>query len=85
MKATKEQVFEKLESLTTDAHQFACSLNIGAQRTEAFQIYEVLRRLQRRGALLKYWQQRIPFSHRQIVMRTTTDAQQIETAALAPP
>lgn len=50
MKATKEQVFEKLESLTTDAHQFACSLNIGAQRTEAFQIYEVLRRLQRRGA-----------------------------------
>lgn len=48
--ASKEQVFEKLESLVTDAYQFACSLDIGEERTEAFELYEALRRVQRRGA-----------------------------------
>lgn len=41
---------DKLASLVTDAHQYACSLDVGDERTEAFEMYEALRRLQRRGA-----------------------------------
>ncbi|SMG60179.1 hypothetical protein [Cedecea sp. NFIX57] len=43
-------IAEQLQSLVTAAHQFACSLDIGDERIEAFELYEALRRLQRRGA-----------------------------------
>lgn len=47
---TKQDIYQKLESLVSETHEFACSLDIGDDRIEAFEIYEVLRRLQRRGA-----------------------------------
>lgn len=43
-------VYSRLGELVTDAHQVACSLEIGKERTEAFELYEALRRLQRKGA-----------------------------------
>ena len=46
---SKTDIAEKLQNLVTDAHQFACSLDIGDERIEAFELYEALRRLQRRG------------------------------------
>ncbi|TYD49206.1 hypothetical protein FNN14_17470 [Cronobacter sakazakii] len=46
----KQAIYQKLEELVSEAHQFACSLDIGDERTEAFEFYEALRRLQRRGA-----------------------------------
>ncbi|WP_337029087.1 hypothetical protein [Pantoea agglomerans] len=48
--ATKEEIRQRLDQLVTDAHQVACSLDLGDERIEAFELYEVLRRLQRRGA-----------------------------------
>jgi hypothetical protein len=47
---TIQDIRNQLETLVTAAHRFACSLDIGAERTEAFELYEALRRLQRRGA-----------------------------------
>lgn len=47
---TKQDIYEQLESLVGNAHKYACSLDIGADRTDAFELYEALRRLQRRGA-----------------------------------
>lgn len=37
-------------TLVTEAHKVACALDIGDERTEAFELYEALRRLQRQGA-----------------------------------
>lgn len=48
--STIQDIRNKLASLVTDAHQYACSLDVGDERTEAFEMYEALRRLQRRGA-----------------------------------
>ncbi|EPB4369049.1 toluene hydroxylase [Citrobacter freundii] len=39
-----------LSTLVTEAHKVACSLEIGDERIEAFELYEALRRLQRQGA-----------------------------------
>lgn len=47
---SKEELFQKLQALTTDFHSLACEMDIGDDRIEAFEIYEVLRRIQRRGA-----------------------------------
>lgn len=47
---TIQDIRNQLEALVTAAHRFACSLDIGNERTEAFELYEALRRLQRRGA-----------------------------------
>lgn len=46
----KAELFQKLQALTTEFHTLACELDIGDERTEVFEIYEVLRRIQRRGA-----------------------------------
>lgn len=46
---SKADIAEQLQNLVTVAHQFACSLDIGDERIEAFELYEALRRLQRRG------------------------------------
>ncbi|EPT7030640.1 hypothetical protein ACVR2T_004414 [Cronobacter malonaticus] len=46
----KQAIYSSLDALVTQAHQYACSLDIGDERTEAFELYEALRRLQRRGA-----------------------------------
>ena len=40
----------QLEALVKSAHEFACSLDIGDERIKAFELYEALRRLQRRGS-----------------------------------
>lgn len=47
---TIQDIHNQLETLVTSAHRIACSLDIGDERTEAFELYEALRRLQRRGA-----------------------------------
>ncbi|HBS3584567.1 TPA: hypothetical protein RRT53_004251 [Klebsiella pneumoniae] len=47
---SKAELFQKLKALTTEFHTLACELDIGDERTEVFEIYEVLRRIQRRGA-----------------------------------
>ncbi len=50
MRSTIQDIRNNLATLVTEAHQVACSLDVGAERTEAFELYEALRRLQRRGA-----------------------------------
>ncbi|EPT4464626.1 TPA: hypothetical protein ACU9XR_002344 [Klebsiella aerogenes] len=45
-----QDVHNKLADLVSEAHKVACSLDIGDERTEAFELYEALRRLQRQGA-----------------------------------
>lgn len=47
---SKAELFQRLQALTTDFQTLACELDIGDKRTEVFEIYEVLRRAQRRGA-----------------------------------
>ncbi|KJP58499.1 toluene hydroxylase [Klebsiella aerogenes] len=45
-----QDVHDKLADLVSEAHKVACALDIGDERTEAFELYEALRRLQRQGA-----------------------------------
>ncbi|WP_313276553.1 hypothetical protein [Kosakonia cowanii] len=45
-----EDIRNQLEAIVVAAHRVACSLDIGDERTEAFELYEALRRLQRKGA-----------------------------------
>ncbi|EMI7391981.1 TPA: hypothetical protein ACK2W5_004526 [Klebsiella oxytoca] len=47
---SKDELLQRLHALTTDFHILACELDIGDERTEVFEMYEVLRRIQRRGA-----------------------------------
>jgi len=47
--STIQDIRNQLASLVTHAHQVACSLDVGGERTEAFELYEALRRLQRQG------------------------------------
>ncbi|WP_313626254.1 hypothetical protein [Kosakonia sp.] len=47
---TIQDIRIQLENIVTAAHRVACSLDIGEERTEAFELYEALRRLQRRAA-----------------------------------
>lgn len=47
---SKEKLLQRLHALTTDFHTLACDMDIGNERTEVFEMYEVLRRIQRRGA-----------------------------------
>lgn len=47
---TTQDIRKQLEVIVAAAHRFACSLDIGDERTEAFELYEALRRLQRKGA-----------------------------------
>jgi len=46
----KVELLQKISALATECHALACELDIGDERTEAFEIYEVLRRVQRSGA-----------------------------------
>lgn len=46
----KVELLQKISALATEFHALACELDIGDERTEMFEIYEVLRRAQRRGA-----------------------------------
>lgn len=46
----KAELIQKISALATECHALACQLDIGDERTEVFEIYEVLRRAQRRGA-----------------------------------
>lgn len=45
-----QDIHNKLSDLVSEAHKVACALDIGDERTEAFELYEALRRLQRQGA-----------------------------------
>lgn len=47
---TIQDILNQLEVIVVAAHRVACSLDIGDERTEAFELYEALRRLQRKGA-----------------------------------
>lgn len=47
--STIQDIRNQLSNLVTEAHKVACSLEIGDERTEAFELYEALRRLQRQG------------------------------------
>ena len=47
--STIQDIRSQLSTLVTEAHKVACSLDVGDERTEAFELYEALRRLQRRG------------------------------------
>ncbi|AXD42958.1 hypothetical protein [Salmonella enterica] len=44
------ELLKKVSTLASEFHSLACELDIGDERTETFEIYEVLRRLQLRGA-----------------------------------
>ncbi|MCW9452133.1 hypothetical protein [Klebsiella michiganensis] len=46
----KAELIQKISALATECHALACELDISDERTEAFEIYEVLRRVQRSGA-----------------------------------
>ncbi|EPH9627846.1 hypothetical protein ACS35P_002163 [Klebsiella pneumoniae] len=46
----KVELLEKISALATECHALACELDIGDERTEMFELYEVLRRAQRHGA-----------------------------------
>ncbi|ELJ8295088.1 hypothetical protein RS417_003807 [Enterobacter roggenkampii] len=48
--STIQDIRNRLSILVTEAHKVACCLEIGGERTEAFELYEALRRLQRNGA-----------------------------------
>ncbi|WP_228530452.1 hypothetical protein [Citrobacter amalonaticus] len=48
--STIQDIRNQLSTLVTKAHKVACALDIGDERTEAFELYEALRRLQRQGA-----------------------------------
>lgn len=45
-----QDVHNKLADLVSEAHKVARALDVGDERTEAFELYEALRRLQRQGA-----------------------------------
>lgn len=47
---TLQDIRNQLDVIVVSAHRVACSLDLGEERTEAFELYEALRRLQRRGA-----------------------------------
>lgn len=48
--STIQDIRNQLSTLVTEAHKVACSLDIGDERTETFELYEALRQLQRQGA-----------------------------------
>ncbi|MGC8425004.1 hypothetical protein ACP3S8_09365 [Mixta calida] len=45
----KQELYEKIQALSSECHQLACSLDIGDDRTEMFEVYGVLHNLTRRG------------------------------------
>ncbi|PTA90953.1 hypothetical protein C9415_21535 [Kluyvera sp. Nf5] len=47
---TIQDIRNQLQNIVTAAHKVACSLDVGDERTEAFELYEALRRLQCKGA-----------------------------------
>lgn len=47
---TIQDILNRLSPIISAAHRVACALDIGDERTEAFELYEALRRLQRHGA-----------------------------------
>ncbi|KAF6534676.1 hypothetical protein [Enterobacter hormaechei] len=48
--STIQDISNQLSTLVTEAHKVACALDIGDERTEAFELYEALRRLQQGAA-----------------------------------
>lgn len=45
----KQELYEKIQALASKCHHLACSLDIGDERTEMFEVYGVLHNLTRRG------------------------------------
>lgn len=46
---SKSDLLQKVAALATECHKLACELDIGDERTEMFEIYNVLRSLGRSG------------------------------------
>nr|WP_244991836.1 hypothetical protein [Enterobacter quasimori] len=46
---SKAEFIQKLASIATECHALACQLEIGDERTEMFEMYNVLRSLGRSG------------------------------------
>ncbi|HBZ2317058.1 TPA: hypothetical protein MHK47_27635 [Klebsiella pneumoniae] len=46
---SKVELLEKISALATECHALACELDLGDERTEMFEIYNVLRSLGRSG------------------------------------
>lgn len=46
---TTNEIFERLRMLATDCHNVACGLDAGDERTTAFSIADILRKLPMRG------------------------------------
>lgn len=47
--SNKAEIFAKIQALATDCHQLACTLDVGNDRTEMFDVYGVLHNLTRPG------------------------------------
>ena len=47
--SNKAELFAKIQALATECHQLACTLDVGNERTEMFDVYGVLHNLTRRG------------------------------------
>lgn len=47
---TIQDIRNQLSPIISAAHRVVCALDTGDERTEAFELYEALRRLQRQGA-----------------------------------
>lgn len=47
--AVKQALFNKIQALATECHQLACSIDVGDERTEMFEVYGVLHNLTKRG------------------------------------
>lgn len=47
--SNKAEIFAKIQALATECHQLACTLDVGNERTEIFDVYGVLHNLTRRG------------------------------------
>ena len=75
---TIQDIRNQLSTLVTETHKVACSLDIGDERTEAFELYEALRRLQRQGAAGEILSATNPFSPRHITTRTGTKMKKID-------
>lgn len=50
IKMNRAELLKKISTLASECHALACELDIGDERTEVFELYEVLRKISRRGA-----------------------------------
>lgn len=49
MTITRQELFSEIDELAKECHRLACAAELGEERTELFEIYNVLRNLGRQG------------------------------------